>query len=162
MKKIEEIQKFLENECEFFDGCVGSSLEFSEEPINDVFQSDLRAFYDDEAKSWLPTPKKVTYFELAKIPDWRKQINSELKPFFHLNEYERQSEKYEAELKLLIESRDKQIEKLIHLLSELLNEPEYEVFELDVRLDGYYACYSKDFIFKLDKSFYLLRAQIHD
>lgn len=162
MKKIEEIQKFLEDECEFFDGCVSSYLEFTEEPIKEVFQSDLRAFYDDEAKSWLPTPKKVIFFEFTKISDWRMQINLELKAFFHLNEYERQPEKYEAELKLLIESRDQKIEELIGLLDELLNEQEYEVFELDVRLDGYYACYSKDFIFKMEKSYYLLRAQIHD
>ncbi|AJS59319.1 hypothetical protein [Paenibacillus sp. IHBB 10380] len=161
MERIEVIQIFLEDECEYFDSCVSTYFEFIGQPIHNLFLSDLRAFYDNEAKSWLPTPKKVNCFKLIEITNWRERLKSELKEFFYLSEYNREPEKYKKQIKMLVVSRDKRIGELISLIEKLLDE-QYEVFELDVRLDGYYACYSKDYIFKKEKTYYLLRAQIHD
>lgn len=162
MNKIEEIQKYIDNDCEFFDGCVTSYFEFIWEPINKTFISDLKEFYDEEAKLWFPNPKKVERFELNHINEWKKQLNVELKDFFYLSEYDREPEKYKDEIKILIQSRDNKMQGLIILIEELLINHEFEVFELNVELDGYYACYSKDYIFKTEKAFYILKAQIHD
>ncbi|WP_239616829.1 hypothetical protein [Cohnella mopanensis] len=163
MEIIGKIQKIIEDDnCEYSDGCLSAYFEFFEVPINDSFQSDLRAFYDQEAKSWLPTAKNVNYFKLIEIINWKVQVKSEIKDFFYLSEYSRQPEKYKEQIKMIVFTRDQRIEGLINLIEELLNQQEYEVFELLVSLDGYYACYSKDYVFKTKKSIYLLRAQIHD
>lgn len=79
-----------------------------------------------------------------------------------MNEYSRQPEKYKEQIEMIVSTREKMIEELISLIERVLHQQEYGVFEIDIRLNGYYAIYSKDYAFRTEKSYYLLRAQIHD
>ncbi|WHX49586.1 hypothetical protein QNH46_02545 [Paenibacillus woosongensis] len=163
MEIIEKIQKIIEDDdCEYSDGCLSAYFDFIEVPINDSMQNDLRAFYDQEAKSWLSTLQNVNYFKLSEIINWKVQLKSELREFFYLNEYSRQPEEYKEQIEMILFIRDQTIEELISLIEKLLHKQEYDVFEIDIRLDRYYAIYSKDYAFRTERNYYLLRAQIHD
>lgn len=159
MKLIETIQKLLKDSV-YSDGHVTASFDLTN--INSPSIADLRSFYDQEANSWYPAPKKVINFNITRITNWRQVLNIELREFYYLSEYDSQPEKYKDEIINLEQTREQKIQELIEHISGIFNDQQYEVFELDIRLDGYYACYSKDYIFKTDSNYYILRARIDD